>query len=116
MKIFVYGTLKKGHCRSNVLDGQTFLGEALTSNIYRLFNCGSYPGFVKCEAGISIEGELWEVNEDCLAKLDRIEGIPFLYKRDKVLLVSHPEEEVETYFFQQDTSNLKDCGSSWEWE
>ena len=115
MKLFVYGTLKRGHSRAGVLEGHRFLGKAQTRAKYRLYNCGSYPGLVKAENGIAIEGELWEVADACLAVLDEIEGVSSkLYRRERVELEApHQNDEVETYFYQQSIAGLPDCGSCW---
>src|SRR5690606_18657156 len=112
MKIFVYGTLKKGHCRQHVLKNQKFIQYAETSPNYRLYNCGSYPGLVESDTGVSIKGELWEVDEECKELLDAIEGVPYLYKLQSILL-NGVNDEVFSYFFQLNTSNLEDCGDCW---
>ena len=58
--LFVYGTLKRGHCRARMLDGQRFIGGVQTKPIYRLVNCGKYPGLIRADTadGRAIEGEL----------------------------------------------------------
>ena len=78
---FIYGTLKRGHGRSALLDGQHFLGEKKTAPRYRLFTTGSFPALVDAGRanvmlpGMSIEGELWQIDDECLAVLDRVEGV-----------------------------------------
>jgi len=111
--IFCYGTLKKGQCRGKVLSDQKFLGNAKTIPAYSLFNCGTYPALVK-QGNTSVEGELYEVDEDCLKRLDRIEGAPFLYKQAKVELETHPELDCKTYIYQQSVKSLTECGCSWD--
>ncbi len=130
MVIFIYGTLKRGQKRAAVLEGQQFLGEVVTAPFYRLFDTGSYPALVECSGGVEtdasggpVEGELWRVDDACLAELDRIECVPDLYRRGPVAIAevvgadadSHFEasEQVETYFYQRSTEGLRDCGRCW---
>jgi gamma-glutamylcyclotransferase (GGCT)/AIG2-like uncharacterized protein YtfP len=86
--IFVYGTLKRGFCRSAFLEGQRFLATANTVPEYRLYDLGSYPGMVWVgQQGTSIAGELFEVDAECLAQLDEEEGVhEGLYIRQDIRL------------------------------
>ncbi len=118
--IFVYGTLKRGFCRSHFLAGQQFLGAAQSLRQYRMFNCGTYPGlkFVS-DAGCSIIGELWAVDAGCLARLDREEGVDEgLYARRVIelatpLLAGVAPEMIEAYFYLPSAEGLPDCGECW---
>lgn len=115
MRVFVYGTLKRGHCRAHFLQGQTFLGEARSQSLYRLMNCGEYPGLIDAIDGLSIEGELWDVDARCLVELDREECIDVgLYARRIIqLLPPHEETPAEAYFYLGETRGLADCGTCW---
>jgi len=118
MKLFIYGTLKRQQSRAGALDGQRFIGEAKTLARYRLFDTGSYPVLVGCheveDGGLEIEGELWHVDADCLARLDEIECVPELFRRQPVML-SLPAgyDDVETYIYQRSVMGLRDCGARW---
>ena len=117
--IFVYGTLKRGFCRAQFLAGQTFLGEASTPPKYRMYNCGTYPGLKLVADGLSIRGELWSVDEACLVRLDREEGVDEgLYSRSVIelattLLDSVAPAPVEAYFYCGAISEFPDCGDQW---
>jgi gamma-glutamylcyclotransferase (GGCT)/AIG2-like uncharacterized protein YtfP len=116
MKVFVYGTLKTGFCRNHALDGQSFLGNCKTKPKYKLFTGGSYPCMVKSEGqGKEIHGELWDVDEDCLRRLDRIEGHPTLFKREQVD-IDHPEGATAiAYFWQMGFDDrLREIGDMWD--
>jgi gamma-glutamylcyclotransferase (GGCT)/AIG2-like uncharacterized protein YtfP/lysophospholipase L1-like esterase len=115
MKLFVYGTLKRGECRSHVLREQTFLGDVRTAPGYRLYDTGSYPALVEDREGQAIEGELWEVDDPCLKIIDAIEGVPHLYRRQPLSLdAARRDDDVQTYIYQQSTDGLQDCGSRWD--
>jgi len=114
-QLFVYGTLKRGQARAHYLCDQSFLGPATTCPRYRLLNCGDYPGLVHWQPGVAIQGELWQVTEQCLQILDQVEGVPSnLYQRGEVAL-QEPWQAgpVLTYFYQRDATGLPSCGTCW---
>lgn len=113
-RIFVYGTLKRGGCRSFVLNGQRLLTAARTAAKYRMYNTGSFPALVEEANGLQVEGEVWEVDDDCLRILDGIEAVPDLYERVSVTLADPSMENVETYIYRQSVSGMPDCGVCWE--
>jgi gamma-glutamylcyclotransferase (GGCT)/AIG2-like uncharacterized protein YtfP len=115
MHLFVYGTLKRGQPRHPFLASQTFVAVAVTRPLYRMFDVGDYPALVRHSAGRSIEGELWEVDEDCVRMLDRVEGSDVgLYLREPVeLLPPHESLSPVTYLYQQSVAGLADCGTCW---
>ena len=117
-RLFVYGTLKRGQGRSPLLDGQTFLGEAKTEPRYRLISCGAFPCLVEAAredvegAGVAVDGELWEVDDACLALLDQVEGVAGgLFERREVRMVA--AEGVEAYFCKGSVEGMEDCGARW---
>ena len=118
--LFVYGTLKRGFCRAHFLSRQMFLGVAQTLPKYRMFNCGTYPGIRETsQAGLSILGELWAVDEACLARLDQEEGVSEgLYSRRTIEMASPlpseiPAPDIEAYFYLPSDSGFPDCGDRW---
>lgn len=113
MRVFTYGSLKRGQRNNILLRDSVFVQEAVTEPKYRLYDCGSYPCMVKDERnGQAIQGEVWDVDEDTLRRLDRLEGVPWLYQREAVALqgVEYP---VIAYYYQEDIRDLADCGTSW---
>ena len=104
-RVFVYGTLKRGFCRHPALSAQKFLGVATSAPGFRLFDMGSYPGMIAADDGISIEGELYEVDGSCLAELDIIEGVDQgLYGRESIqLLAPWDDQPALTYIYLQST-------------
>jgi gamma-glutamylcyclotransferase (GGCT)/AIG2-like uncharacterized protein YtfP len=89
MKFFCYGTLKKGFSSHRLLSAHnsTFLGKFKTSPDYHIYNLGWFPGMVfddQTEGGVT--GEVYEIDEDCLAELDIYEGHPSLFRRQEIEL------------------------------
>ena len=83
MKVFVYGSLKRGFHNNPVLDGARFI-RADKVRGYLLHDLGSYPAAVPCIGDSEIHGELYEV--DNLARLDSLEGYPSFYDRQRKLV------------------------------
>ena len=105
MKVFVYGTLMKGHGNSWLLENEAFLGEAETQPEYTLFNLGHFPGMV--EGGeTAVKGEVYDVSSWTLGWLDKLESVPDLYQRKKITLQNG--DEVQTYIFPRKSLHVGD--------
>jgi gamma-glutamylcyclotransferase (GGCT)/AIG2-like uncharacterized protein YtfP len=115
-RLFIYGTLKRG-CSSHAhLQGQRFLGEARTQPGYALYSLGSYPGLVVQPTDrVGVCGEIWEVDEAALARLDDFEGVPEgLYRREPVaLLPPHEHERAEAFFYVRPIEAGQVIGPVW---
>lgn len=88
MRIFVYGTLKQHGRLHYILQqlGAEFLGYAVTTHtdFAMLRYSGSFPALVKCPdgAGTKIYGEAYDIPEDAIHVIDRVEGYPTMYNRE----------------------------------
>lgn len=87
--LFVYGSLKRGFPNEHVNTGRRVAGQYRTHERYALYLLG--PGEVPClvsppGAGHQVIGELYEVNDDDLRRMDRLErvGEPEGYERVEV--------------------------------
>ena len=115
-RVFVYGTLKQHGSNHRFLAGQEYLGEAQTAGGYVLYSIGDYPGMVRsADVAHFVAGEVWNVNDACLAQLDALEGIDEgLYARETVELAPPFNEHlVETYFYLRSLDGRPMIGSSW---
>jgi len=109
--VFVYGTLKRGRENHHWLAGQRFITEARTRPLYRLYDMGGYPGMIRDENGVAVEGEIWEVDESGLARLDVLEDIEGgEYERVPLELEG---QRVEGYLYLRDVSGRPDVGGCW---
>ena len=114
--IFVYGTLKRGGSNHVFLRRQRFLGEARTVPGFVLYSLGDYPGMVRAPGDTAgVTGELWVVDDDCLAELDRLEGLAEgLYERIDVLLAPNVHAgSAQTYLYLRQLDGLQAIGSTW---
>jgi gamma-glutamylcyclotransferase (GGCT)/AIG2-like uncharacterized protein YtfP/predicted glutamine amidotransferase len=84
-RVFVYGTLKKGFGNHRLLSNSRFLGNATTVSKWLMIGEDMpFPYLLEQDwkKGKYIKGELYEVDEATLARLDRLEGVPSHYKRE----------------------------------
>lgn len=89
-RLMVYGTLMRGQRNHRQLAGATFVDRVVTAHRMTLLDLGPYPGVVSHPATSAIHGELWEVAVSHLRRLDQFEGVPGLFRRDRVALAEHP--------------------------
>jgi len=117
--VFVYGSLKRGHRLAGHLAGSRFVGRARTVSGFRLFDLGWFPAMKRDDDGGQIEGELYEIDDATLARLDRVECEGRLYRREEIALAEIDEFDdgldtfAQTYLYLHDTSDAKDCGAAW---
>jgi gamma-glutamylaminecyclotransferase len=97
--VFVYGTLLRGYGNHRLLEqGRAlFLGRARTAPQYTLVSLGPFPGLI-AEGATAVHGELYAVDDETLAALDRLEGHPRFYARKRVEIAGRDEDEVWGYF------------------
>lgn len=78
--VFVYGTLLRGEANHHWLQGAACLGEASLQGLV-LHNLGPFP---MATAGDGLcHGEIYAVDGAGLARLDQLEGVPRLYRRER---------------------------------
>ena len=82
-----------------------------------MYDYGGFPAVVPViENGISIEGELWEISEDCLDAIDVLECVAEgLYERAETQLLPPNDQfgDVILYQYLRDVSELPDVGTGW---
>ena len=81
--VFVYGTLKKGHFNSYLLDGSEYIADGVINNAV-LIDLGGFPGLALgygTEEN-TVHGEIYEIYRPrTLDMLDLLESEGRLYKR-----------------------------------
>jgi len=110
--LFVYGSLKKGFKHNYMLGKSTFLREVETEPNYLLYDTGPFPGMIEVKEGDGrcIEGELYEVTDDCLKSLDK--HVPYAYKKKEVKITGE-NKQVITHIYDQGVGRFLDCGTRW---
>lgn len=79
-KVFTYGSLKRGYYNNCLLSEAAFINEGATANAEFTMYDGGFP-YVRTGGSGSIFGEVWEVDDHTLSRLDQLEGVPHHYVR-----------------------------------
>lgn len=116
MKVFVYGTLKRGYGNNALLAKAKFIEKRVLPG-FKLYNAG-FP-VARESPGDSIVGEVFEISKDdknTLQWLDRLESNGRMYNRteagDVQLYVGHPDY----WDFRQLAICPKDEDHNYFWE
>jgi gamma-glutamylcyclotransferase (GGCT)/AIG2-like uncharacterized protein YtfP len=79
-RVFVYGTLKSGFSNHYLLEGCEFFGSAATAPTYKMIENG-FPVIMPDPEGKPLAGEIYTVDDETLARLDRLEREGSSYDR-----------------------------------
>lgn len=99
--IFVYGTLRKGQLRHDVLEESKFIGYGKLKG-YNMYCLGGFPGII--EGSGTVFGEVYQVERRILDKIDFIEGVDYgFYIRKSVTVELESDEKIKafTYIFNR---------------
>jgi len=80
MRVFVYGTLKRGWHNHRLLATAQFVGNATLDGTHVLLDAG-FPVCMVHPQGATVTGEVYEVDGRTLANLDQLEGEGRMYHR-----------------------------------
>ena len=72
LPLFVYGTLRRGESNHHELRDAIFLRSARTARRYAVRQIDGFPAML--EGAAEVAGELFDVGDDLLARLDVFEG------------------------------------------
>jgi gamma-glutamylcyclotransferase (GGCT)/AIG2-like uncharacterized protein YtfP len=98
VRVFVYGTLKKGLGNHGLLSGSKFIGTAHTVSKWIMIGESlAFPYVLRRDGqiGKQIKGEVYEVDSSTLKRLDQLEGVPTHYKRINVYVEYDNKETSE---------------------
>ena len=88
MYVFVYGTLKKGFENEHFLSSAKFIGKGITKSKFPMVSIiKAYPYVINDEGyGHNIQGEVYEIDDKILKRLDALEGYPEHYDRKSTMI------------------------------
>ena len=117
MKLFVYGSLKRGFSNHHFLAGQEFIGDARTVLRFRMFDCGGFPGVVEAgpEGSYPIQGELWNIDATCRRRIDWLEEVDagvYTLVGCEVDAGKGPEP-AHLYVYQRALGDGQEAGTAW---
>ena len=109
--VFAYGTLKHGFANHYFFRDARFLGKAKTVVRYSLY-VDEYPLVYPGQPVSRIVGEVYQVDNALLSRLDMLEGHPRLYRREQieVILASGERLRAWIYFFPEPRGRLIPSG------
>lgn len=102
-KVFVYGTLRRGYGNHRLLENSEFLGNAITKEKYEL-TANGIPFVNPDKPTSNIVGEVYEVDNETLKSLDRLEGYDaklddgWYMRREISVMIEDKEEKASIYF------------------
>lgn len=113
MKVFVYGTLKKGYSNHRLLQTSEYIGNGKIEG-YEIYDLGFYPGIVPGDRKDEVYGEVYEITEETLVHLDRLEGEGFLYIREVVEVeMDGGSVEASIYVFNRSLNGATRLVNEW---
>jgi gamma-glutamylcyclotransferase (GGCT)/AIG2-like uncharacterized protein YtfP len=83
MLVFVYGSLQRGEEYHHYLARAAFVASWTTPPEWEMWNLDGYPA-LSAGGATAVQGELYEVDDDMLARLDELEETPSLYQRAEI--------------------------------
>ena len=107
MKLFVYGTLKRGGGNHRYLHGCKYLGNYVMKN-HVLFDLNYGFPYMARQENHEVIGEVYEIGEltgTTLKNVDRLEGHPVHYKR---YLTNYKNEVAEMYYYLATHNTIPD--------
>ena len=85
LRLFVYGTLKKGHLNHKLLVDGRKIADGYTVKTFLMMDTGEFPVVFERGNGLAamlpITGELYEIEDYMLEALDRLEDLGGMYDR-----------------------------------
>ncbi len=83
IRVFVYGTLKRGQRNCHFMHGAEFVGGHVTESIYSMYEFENYPA-VCLDGRHAITGEIYHVDDRQFRWLDDLEWYPYFYQRVEI--------------------------------
>jgi gamma-glutamylaminecyclotransferase len=111
--MFFYGSLKRGYWNNRLLANSEFVGDAKTVDKFKLIDLGSFPGMIG-DGQANVRGEVFDVPDADVPRLDMLEGHPNFYKRTPIKVeLDGKIVDVETYILQGRQGRYQDIGDFW---
>jgi gamma-glutamylaminecyclotransferase len=118
-RVFVYGSLKRGYWNHSLLSDfhAEFKGETVSEQRYhmlsgRIMLSGSFPVVLDdgpAQTARPVTGEIYHVSDECLGRLDRLEGVPDSYER-KIADVTENGQPVKAFIYIGNAERWKRSG------
>ena len=108
--IFVYGSLRNGHCNHHLLKDAYCFGIGSTEGSFAMYLVSGYPYVTASESRYPIVGELYGIDDDTLKLLDRMEGHPRYYERREIPVLVEEIRYIAWLYFRDPPGVLMHSG------
>jgi gamma-glutamylaminecyclotransferase len=108
IRLFVYGTLKKGYSNHFFLENCKYLGKAISvDQNFQMYEWEwDFPIVSQTNEGYFIKGEIYEVPYDQINAIDILEDHPNWYQRKKrYFILENSNEVISAWIYLQDYQN-----------
>lgn len=100
-RIFIYNSLKKGFFWHNDYLGNgnsRFLGNFVSEPIYTLY-IDALPFLVREDSEAGAKGEVYEIDDEVLRKIDDLEKCPVFVKREMIAVKGEDGKEIRAWTY-----------------
>jgi gamma-glutamylcyclotransferase (GGCT)/AIG2-like uncharacterized protein YtfP len=113
--VFVYGTLRRGSAQSMSVrfPNSKFIAEAKVNG--SLYDLGAYPGLLVNESKSPVTGEVYEVDDETLNRLDDFESSSDYWRKQVELFVGGQRRLGWTYEPNPESYSLRTLITSGDW-
>jgi gamma-glutamylcyclotransferase (GGCT)/AIG2-like uncharacterized protein YtfP len=113
--VFVYGTLRRGGAgsMSNRFPDSKFIAEAVVKG--SLYDLGAYPGLLLTESNSTVTGEVYEVDDETLKRLDDFEATSNYLRKQVDVSLGNSRKVCWTYEPDPEFYSLRRLISSGDW-
>ena len=113
--VFVYGTLRRGGARAMSIrfPNSKFIADAKVSG--SLYDLGAYPGLILNESNSLVIGEVYEVDDEILNKLDDFESSSDYWRKQIEISLGSQRRLCWTYEPNPESYSLHTLITSGDW-
>jgi gamma-glutamylcyclotransferase (GGCT)/AIG2-like uncharacterized protein YtfP len=113
--VFVYGSLRRGSAgaMSTRFPGSKFIADATVSG--SLYDLGAYPGLLLNESSSSVVGQVYEVDDELLKRLDDFEASSNYRRRQVEISLGNERRLCWTYEPDPEFYSLHTLITSGDW-
>ena len=113
--VFVYGSLRRGGAGALSIrfPNSKFVADAKVSG--SLYDLGAYPGLLLSESDSVVVGEVYEVDDEILNKLDNFEASSNYYRKQVEISLGNQRKMCWTYEPNPEFYSLRTLITSGDW-
>ena len=113
--VFVYGTLRRGSVRAMSIrfPRSRFVADAKVSG--SLYDLGAYPGLLLDDSNSLVIGEVYEVDDETLSKLDDLESSSHYWRKQVKISIGNQSRKCWIYAPNPEAFSRRTLIASGDW-